>query len=816
MYSDDLADRLTPGADHGLAVMIESATSDSATMVMLETLAKLDDLEIVRLSGEPLRQRQPFAAVAPLNVPSSDDPFATIQATVDSFCARGPLIVWLDNAQDADAGSMTALSRLAVASHELPLSVVLSGTTIDRVDRESFPHRITLPAAPSGGPDTGLVGLPDDTHDLLVAMAVLGVAATPDVAAGLVGLPITGVGRVIRPAVDRGIVEWAGDGLRLVRRSHRDTLLTDLAPAVAKAVHRLSAELLQAHGEHPVVVAEHLLRAGDGGAVEMLKAAAAQAEATAPGVTADLLAESVELSGTDGGMVVADRVQALLMAGRGVDAEDLARMALPTTRNLQVAARLSSLALRSLVNRGNMPAALAEVELLLRRPGLPPPAASELRSLRCWILTLSGRLSEARAAVAVELAHADAPDGVAVTPRACLAWLDGRPREALRILDETPPVTPQSNATLAGRLSEVVWRAQFVRSAYGSVAAVAAAAAGRQASADRDAQWVLPFHDFVAAGIAYQDGRWDDAVAILDPALDLARETGTGWTALGAGTRALIDLHRGALSAAIARVDALDRRGVPVQFGQDIVTLVRLLLDEAEFYATAQSDPGLDAVAFRRQAARLARRCWDEAVAEGGRQWPLTIAPFLLRMADNSLRQTALDVLRDFDRDLPGVTAVIGLAGGMVAGDVDRIGRAAGEYSRLGWTLECGTAHEEAGLLAARTGDSPTGTRELRLAVDAFHELGATTDADRTRVRAYRLGVRPGGATTRRRPTSGWESLTPTEATVAEFLRGGLTNPEIGRRLFLSPRTIQTHVSHILQKTNLRSRVEVAAALTAL
>jgi DNA-binding NarL/FixJ family response regulator len=44
----------------------------------------------------------------------------------------------------------------------------------------------------------------------------------------------------------------------------------------------------------------------------------------------------------------------------------------------------------------------------------------------------------------------------------------------------------------------------------------------------------------------------------------------------------------------------------------------------------------------------------------------------------------------------------------------------------------------------------------------------------------------------------------------AALVRDGLTNREIGTRLFVSPRTVQTHVSHILQKTGLRSRVEIA------
>jgi DNA-binding NarL/FixJ family response regulator len=47
---------------------------------------------------------------------------------------------------------------------------------------------------------------------------------------------------------------------------------------------------------------------------------------------------------------------------------------------------------------------------------------------------------------------------------------------------------------------------------------------------------------------------------------------------------------------------------------------------------------------------------------------------------------------------------------------------------------------------------------------------------------------------------------------VIALIREGLTNREIGARMFISPRTVQTHVSHILAKTGLRSRVEVATA----
>ena len=56
-------------------------------------------------------------------------------------------------------------------------------------------------------------------------------------------------------------------------------------------------------------------------------------------------------------------------------------------------------------------------------------------------------------------------------------------------------------------------------------------------------------------------------------------------------------------------------------------------------------------------------------------------------------------------------------------------------------------------------------------------------------------------------------SLTTTERRVADLVASGLSNPVIAERMFLSRRTIQTHVSHILTKTGLSSRIELAAAM---
>jgi DNA-binding NarL/FixJ family response regulator len=63
---------------------------------------------------------------------------------------------------------------------------------------------------------------------------------------------------------------------------------------------------------------------------------------------------------------------------------------------------------------------------------------------------------------------------------------------------------------------------------------------------------------------------------------------------------------------------------------------------------------------------------------------------------------------------------------------------------------------------------------------------------------------------TRGRPSRGWASLTPTELDVVGAVVEGLTNPEIGARLFMSRGTVKTHLSHVYAKLDVANRTELA------
>jgi len=87
---------------------------------------------------------------------------------------------------------------------------------------------------------------------------------------------------------------------------------------------------------------------------------------------------------------------------------------------------------------------------------------------------------------------------------------------------------------------------------------------------------------------------------------------------------------------------------------------------------------------------------------------------------------------------------------------------------------------------------------------DAAWAEGAALSAEEA------IGYAQRGRGQRKRPASGWASLTPTERDVVRLVSEGLANNGIAARLFVSPRTVQTHLTHVYTKLGLTSRVQLA------
>jgi len=62
----------------------------------------------------------------------------------------------------------------------------------------------------------------------------------------------------------------------------------------------------------------------------------------------------------------------------------------------------------------------------------------------------------------------------------------------------------------------------------------------------------------------------------------------------------------------------------------------------------------------------------------------------------------------------------------------------------------------------------------------------------------------------RTRASTGWASLTRAELDVAKLISEGLGNKDVAARLFVSPRTVQAHLTHIYTKLGLTSRLQLA------
>ncbi len=130
---------------------------------------------------------------------------------------------------------------------------------------------------------------------------------------------------------------------------------------------------------------------------------------------------------------------------------------------------------------------------------------------------------------------------------------------------------------------------------------------------------------------------------------------------------------------------------------------------------------------------------------------------------------------------------------------------------RLGRTRlrpELARAHLLHGEWLRREGRRTQAREQLRSAHGMFAEIGMEAFAERARRELAATGEK-----VRKRTVEAQDELTPQEANIARLARSGLSNPEIGARLFLSPRTVEWHLKKVFTKLGITSRMSLHEAL---
>mgnify|MGYP001367555060 CR=1 FL=1 len=146
------------------------------------------------------------------------------------------------------------------------------------------------------------------------------------------------------------------------------------------------------------------------------------------------------------------------------------------------------------------------------------------------------------------------------------------------------------------------------------------------------------------------------------------------------------------------------------------------------------------------------------------------------------------------------------------AGAAARAAEAARLLRAAGRRLDAGRAELAAGLAHRAAGDRDPARERLRAAAELFEACGARGLLAQTAREQRRLGVRVAGP---RRGGRGDEpfGLSPREYEIATLVAQGCTNQQVAEKLFLSVRTVETHLSRVFTKLGVSSRVGVATAL---
>lgn len=658
-----------------------------------------------------------------------------------------------------------------------------------------------------------LARLPAGAAEVAQGFAVLGRGAPLRHAAALAGLDLDEAQRVADHLAASGLLLGAGDGYTLAHPLVAAALYQGLSPGRRSLLHRRAAQMLTSQTADPEVVGLHLLRtepAGDRETVTILRAAATRAGGRgAPDSAAAFLRRALLEPPVDPAVFAEVHGELALCLAAQVRPGVLDHL----DRAVEMAAtpgqrlRLALTGSRALGLAGYFSEAID-----LARSGLRQPVAAcdEQRGELELEMVANMILNAETVGEGTELTRhrmSEATSGARWGVIAAWLALNAGAREdrvdAL-LRPARAEVTPPSHAD-----SLVSTCAKFVLIANGELD-TALAWCDALVELARPQGWLiaLAHGSFVRAIALLQVGRVhearDDAQLSFEFKLGNSPPAALVWS-LFPLVEALTEL--GELDAADAALETAARLGEPPAgwLGSTMLLERRAHLRLAQHRYVDAHD---DLVQAGQWWERL--RICHPAVAA----WRVDDSEALIALgqpeAAYALAQEHLDLAEQTGQPGPRCAGLRALARALDPEDAVPVLEQAVALVTGGPTrLEHTRALLDLGAALRRTNRRAAAVGELRRALDIADRGGMRRLADRAKAELAAAGSRP-----RRSAITGIESLTPAERQVAVLAGAGYANREIAQRLYVTRRTVETHLTHAFAKLGISSRVELGQAFS--
>lgn len=667
-----------------------------------------------------------------------------------------------------------------------------------------------------------LLRLCEDSRDLLRTASVLGSVFSLDDLAVVLDAPASDLLVGLADPLRTGLIREAGERLAFRHALVRDALYEDLPHAGRMALHCQAARRLAAAGRQPAQVARHFLLGaspGDEQAIAWLRRAGQEAAARAPQVAVELFDAALRLgagAAEDRDTLHAERGIALMWAGRLADGEAALRALLERPHDPGVDARARLALAQTLILQARTADAVALLEHAHERPGVADGDRARMLGTaaitRLVTVDLAG--ADHDAATARTLGRAcgdDAAVCLGLWVQAALTGLRGHTADAIATIEQAVAIATASTEREASRIPPQFLLGDLQVDADELDDCVKTVQTARGVSEELGAVWDVPVAHLLAGCAHFHAGDYDDALAEVQAGMEVGREVGS--RLLGAWAHAIVAhvrLQRGDLSGAWESVQAGEQEitvtGAQLR-GTDWLLWTRALLSEAEGDAAT--------------ARAILAAVWDAHSQLGILKERRLLGPDLVRLHLAADDATAARRVTDDVVEAAEANGSVGARGaalrcrGLADEDADLLVRAM-QHSRAGpRRLEHAGTCEDAGVVLGRDGRREEAVAALDEALAIYLEVDAARPAARAQAALRDLGVRRGRRGPRARPATGWDALTDTEAQVTALVAEGLTNPQVGARLFISRRTVETHLSHVFAKLGVSSRVELAGFVAA-